>query len=118
MITNWKYTDGTNNIVTRTLASGGLESCFVSEIADWIAAGNTPDPADGPTSAQLWAEHQEKAREALKRSDITIWRCAENGVSVPTEWAVYRKSLRAIIAASSGDPIQPIPAQPPFPPGT
>jgi hypothetical protein len=46
MTTNWKYTDATNAVVMRTLDSGDIESCFVYEIADWIAAGNTPTQAD------------------------------------------------------------------------
>lgn len=42
-MSTWKYTDSTNTVV-----STGNESCLVSVIADWIAEGNTPLPADAP----------------------------------------------------------------------
>jgi len=42
-MSNWKYTDTTNKIVWR-----GQDSCLVEAIADWLAAGNTPEPADLP----------------------------------------------------------------------
>lgn len=41
---NWQYTDATNKV-----AFCGTESCLVEAIADWVAAGNTPTPADLPT---------------------------------------------------------------------
>lgn len=44
---NWKYTDSTNTVVFR-VTDLGSESCFISEISDWIAAGNIPDAADPP----------------------------------------------------------------------
>ena len=47
-MTNWKYTDATNKVVFRTLDNGGMESCLVSAIAEWLSEGNTPEPADLP----------------------------------------------------------------------
>jgi hypothetical protein len=47
---NWKYTDATERVVMRVLENGATESCLVSVISDWIAAGNTPDPADIPAT--------------------------------------------------------------------
>jgi hypothetical protein len=41
----WRYTDQFQRVVTRTTAEGREESCLVEVIADWIAAGNTPAPA-------------------------------------------------------------------------
>ena len=45
MTTNWQYTDDTKAIVQREGSDGRIESCLVEAIADWIAEGNTPDPA-------------------------------------------------------------------------
>lgn len=47
-MTNWKYTDITNTVVSRSLDNGSTESCLVSAIADWLSEGNTPEPADIP----------------------------------------------------------------------
>ncbi len=47
-MSNWKYTDATNEVAVRTNADGSSESCLVSAIADWLDDGNTPEPADVP----------------------------------------------------------------------
>lgn len=65
-----------------------------------------------------WMEYQRRAQVALDRSDTTILRCAEAGVVVPAAWAAYRKSLRAIIGAKTGDATAALPAQPAYPAGT
>ena len=69
-------------------------------------------------AAITWAAFQAKAQAALDKSDITILRCAENSVAVPPAWVAYRKSLRAILGASSGDATQAFPTQPSYPAGT
>jgi hypothetical protein len=43
---DWKYTNDSNTVVARTNADGSYESRLVSAIADWIAEGNTPEPAE------------------------------------------------------------------------
>ena len=67
---------------------------------------------------QAWQSYQSQAQILLDKSDITIARCVENVVAVPAAWATYRKSLRAITGASSGDPTQPLPVTPSYPAGT
>lgn len=84
----------------------------------WMAAGNTPAPASTPTAAQQWQAHQALAMTALVESDRTVLRCYENGVPMPAEWSAYRKALRAIVGAASGDPAQPLPIRPAYPAGT
>jgi len=48
MTIHWKYTDATQRVVSRTIDNGGMESTMVETIADWLAEGNTPEPADIP----------------------------------------------------------------------
>jgi hypothetical protein len=75
-------------------------------------------PPKDNSAAQAWHDYQVKAQAALNKSDVTMLRCVENSVSVPANWALYRKSLRAILSAPTGDPTQPLPVQPPYPQGT
>ena len=65
-----------------------------------------------------WALLQGQAKAALDQADITILRCYENNVAVPAGWATYRKDLRAIISARTGDATQPLPEKPAYPVGT
>lgn len=53
---NWKYTSSDKRVVMRTLDNGGVESCLVEAIADWIAAGNTAEPADVPPATDYKAQ--------------------------------------------------------------
>lgn len=68
--------------------------------------------------APSWSEYQGLSRAALEDSDVTVLRCIEHGVAVPDEWVAYRKSLRAIVGATSGDATLPLPVRPAYPPGT
>lgn len=69
-------------------------------------------------AAQAWAIYQGAAKDALDDSDVTILRCYENGVAVPAAWGAYRKALRVIVSAASGDPTAPLPTKPAYPAGT
>lgn len=83
----------------------------------WVEEGNSATPAQSdPTAA--WAAHQGTARAALDASDVTVLRCLENAVAVPTEWIAYRKALRGIVSSSGGDAAQPLPIRPAYPGGT
>ncbi len=72
----------------------------------------------GPTEKELWDAYKIDAQALLDQSDITILRCAENGVPIPLEWAEYRSKLRSIVSAHFGDPILEIPKRPEYPEGT
>ena len=75
--------------------------------------------ARAPTAVQLWTGYQAQAQALLDKSDVTILRCAENGVAVPSAWATYRAALRSIIGAkTAGDPTQALPEAPAYPAGT
>ncbi|MGF6641784.1 hypothetical protein [Paraburkholderia sp. MM6662-R1] len=65
-----------------------------------------------------WASCQTYALAALSESDRTVMRCYESGIPVPAEWRDYRKALRSIVSATTGDPTQPLPPRPPYPSGT
>ena len=67
---------------------------------------------------EQWAEYQAEARSALAVSDTTVMRCYESGIALPDEWVKYRKALRAIVSASSGDGSQVLPGRPAYPSGT
>jgi hypothetical protein len=54
------------------------------------------------------------AQALLDKSDNTVLRCYEAGVSVPASWVEYRSRLRAIVSAGSGL----IPTRPAYPAGT
>lgn len=69
-------------------------------------------------SIQNWQTYQSEAQQFLDKSDVTIARCTENSVSVPSEWRAYRISLRAIISAPTGDSTQSLPTRPEYPSGT
>jgi len=65
-----------------------------------------------------WASLKARAMAALNDSDTTVMRCYESGIALPDEWVKYRKALRAIVSASSGDGSQSLPARPDYPAGT
>lgn len=82
-------------------------------------ADGFPMLSDQPaqTSRELLANNQAKAKACLAKSDITVLRCYEAGISVPPEWVEYRKALRAFIGTIE-DPKVSLPQQPIFPIGT
>lgn len=65
-----------------------------------------------------WAAYKANAQSALDDSDITVLRCYENAVALPSAWVAYRKALRAIVSASVGDATQELPTKPAYPTGT
>lgn len=95
---------------------GTLE--FFSDTPQAVIDGvNAVYAAHDPTKSS-WATYQANAQVALTESDKTILRCYENAVVVPAAWMTYRKTLRSIVSAASGDSTQPLPTKPPYPSGT
>ncbi len=103
----------------------------VPEALVWVdIVGVTPLPQVGWSAAQnndVWAfsapapppapDTRPAARLALDKSDITILRCFEHGVTVPAEWTAYRAALR-VIAGGGETTNTPLPATPAYPAGT
>jgi hypothetical protein len=71
-----------------------------------------------PIVENAWVEYKQQAQAALDKSDMTVIRCVEAGVTLPAAWVTYRKALRAIVGASTGDPTQALPMRPAYPAGT
>lgn len=84
-----------------------------------IMADNNGNPilSDPPelTAGQIVAALKVAAQMALDKSDITILRCYEAAIAVPTAWQTYRAELRAIISGSSIDTV--LPTMPDYPVG-
>lgn len=82
----------------------------------WVAHGNTASP-NPDAASRAFALYQYQAQALLDKSDVTVCRCVEHGVSVPAEWVAYRASLRGIVSATSGIPGS-LPTKPAYPAGT
>jgi hypothetical protein len=99
---------------------------YVLDLADPAAPALIARPASQPVPAgPLWRAYQETAQAALDDSDTTMHRIAEavslglnswTGTDV-VAWVDYRRSLRAIVSASSGTPGT-LPTKPAYPAGT
>ena len=74
--------------------------------------------ANAPSAAQVWAAYQLTAQDAIDKTSVTLERCFENGIALPAAWVEYRKALRAILSAKSGDATAALPARPAYPAGT
>jgi hypothetical protein len=121
----WQFT-ADPNIVSRVWPSGQMDSCSISDSAylAWVAAGNTATPYTAP--ARTWANVQADALAALNHSDTTMHRISEAlalGLTMQTSadtvaYVQWRRSLRSIIGAATGDATTVLPAEPPYPTGT
>ena len=85
--------------------------------AEKVTAIQAVYAAHDPTTPS-WVAYQVQAQELLDKSDVTIARCTENSVAVPGAWATYRKALRAIVGATTGDATKALPTRPAYPAGT
>ncbi len=87
---------------------------------------NFSETQPAPVSPDPWSEYQAKAQYALDKTSVTIERIVE-GVAAGTcdftnadvvAFMDYRKALRAVISATTGDPAAELPVHPGFPSGT
>lgn len=60
---------------------------------------------------------KQQAQIALNKSDLTMMRCVEAGITAPAAWNTYRKALRAIVTGVDITSTV-LPTQPPYPAGT
>lgn len=108
-------TDVEHMVALNTLNSGGTVTVVGGLL---VITPLSQDVIDARQKDQAWTTYQSQAKTALNKSDQTVIRCSEKGVTVPTDWVTYRDELRSIISASTGDPAQPLPTQPAYPTGT
>lgn len=68
----WKYTDNSNSSIFRVLDDGTQESllCNSDEFIAWLAAGNSPEPADPVTPAVPTVVTMRQARLALLHAGL------------------------------------------------
>jgi hypothetical protein len=73
-MSNWKYTDNTNQVVFRMLESGGCESCLASvlDVNTPILPADTPSPDSVPVSPR-------QIRQAL--SQVGLRTAVESAIS-------------------------------------
>lgn len=106
----WTFADSSGVVVVRKNSDGSQESCLASILdAQTLAAVQPYTPPLVPLKSQ--------AQIALAESDITMLRCIESSVPVPSAWNTYRKALRAI-ATGTDTTSTALPPKPPYPAGT
>jgi len=76
------------------------------------AQGNPEAVTFIPSAEQLHAALLVSAKKALEKSDVVVLRCIEDGILLPSAWATYRQTLRAI---GNGTQTCAIPVQPAYP---
>jgi hypothetical protein len=86
---------------------------FARAVAGDFGSIREPDTDD----AMVFYNLRQQAQIELDASDITVLRCYEKSIQVPSEWAEYRNDLREIIRATSFDASMNLPTRPPFPSG-
>jgi hypothetical protein len=88
----------------------------------------SPQPAIGWTATEtngVWSFvapvvsadfYGREAASLLTKSDVTVLRCLEKSIAIPSEWMAYRIALRAIVAFPSIDSV--MPTRPAYPVGS
>jgi hypothetical protein len=78
------------------------------------ANGNPVAAVFVPSAEQTAARLKADAQTALDASDVTVLRCIEHDIVLPSEWVTYRTSLRAVVNGTSST----IPTRPAYPAGS
>jgi len=123
-----KTTNGFYNSAINTFIPGDAVEITQEAYSNLMSAQSNgqiivPDSSGNPiavnassiplTSDQLEKILKANAQAALDKSDVTLIRCVEHGIAIPTEWVTYRTELRAIVAGTSTATALPItPAYP------
>lgn len=102
-MTNWKYTDPTNQIVSRTLDSGGMESCLASVLPE----DTIIEPAD-PIPPQQIIVSPRQIRQALTqiglRADVEL--AVANGNQDLKDWWEFATTFESnhpmVVAMATG----------------
>ena len=100
--------DAASQTVDQVLALDGS-----TVVQSWTVRAMTTDEQAAYNAAAA-ASLKAQAQSALDKSDVTMIRCVEHGVAVPTEWATYRSALRSIVSTGAGS----MPTRPNYPAGT
>ena len=74
----------------------------------------TLPPMEQPEQPEYQLTIVDKAQTALAESDVTIIRCIEHGLPVPSSWITYRATLRDVVAGRADI----LPNRPAFPAGS
>jgi hypothetical protein len=77
----------------------------------WDGSHFGPDPN---AAIEAMEAMKELAKKLLDESDVTVTRCYEHAVAVPSEWQAYRTALRGVISGSQTV----LPIKPAYPSGT
>ncbi|HRR39730.1 MAG TPA: hypothetical protein P5244_00715 [Syntrophales bacterium] len=108
---HWK----TNNNPGVTVVNGSIR--------DWPSAlGDQPTEETISTwiteyeAAEALRVLVDAAKTELYKTDITVLRCYEHGISVPETWINHRQALRDIVSGISTATV--LPTTPDFPPGS
>lgn len=81
----------------------------------WDGEDLNPPPIDLDEAKEIYKLN---TQNVLSKTDLVALRCFKAGVAFTEGWVSYTQALRTIISSPNIDPTQPLPTQPPYPPGS